>query len=151
MAGGCLRPSTTRMPHPGDARCPPLLRCAGSGSTIIRGPAPNGPGVRRTTSPQPRSASALPTTVEAHDARTHTTQGVDDNVQRTETGDDDLPHVITHGETTIGPAPNGAATPKSHTALQQRGLRPATPMVDTGVLDADRLVESRDDEGVELL
>jgi hypothetical protein len=66
-------------------------------------------------------------------------------VHRTETCADDLPHLITHVETTIGPAPDGAATPKIHTALQQRGLLPDTPMVDTGFLDAARLVESRDD------
>ena len=43
----------------------------------------------------------------------------------TETCDDDLPHLITHVETTIGPAADGAATPRIHAALQQRGCFPA--------------------------
>jgi transposase len=72
-------------------------------------------------------------------------------VHLTETCDDDLPHLITHVETVIGPAADGAATPKIHEALQQRGLLPWTHIVDTGFLDAGLLVESRDDYGVELL
>jgi transposase len=72
-------------------------------------------------------------------------------VHLTETCEDDLPHLMTHVETTIGPVADGAVTPKIHAALQQRDLRPGTPIVDTGFLDADLLVESRDDYGVDLL
>jgi transposase len=50
-----------------------------------------------------------------------------------------------------GPAADGAATPKIHEALQQRGLRPGTPIVDTGFWDAALLVESREHYGVDLL
>jgi transposase len=88
---------------------------------------------------------------EAHDARKHTTQGVGDKVPRTETCEDDRPHLITHGETVIGPAADGAATPKIHEALHQRGLLPGTHIVDTGFLDAALLVESREHSGVDLL
>ena len=69
----------------------------------------------------------------------------------TETCEDDLPHLITHIETAPGPTADGAATPKIHAALQQRGLLPRTHIVDTGFLDADLLVQSRDDYGVDLL
>jgi transposase len=72
-------------------------------------------------------------------------------VHITETCEDDLPHLITNVETTIGPRADGAATPKIHTALQQRGLLPGTHIVDTGFLDADLLVESQDHYGVDLL
>jgi transposase len=72
-------------------------------------------------------------------------------VHLTETCEDDLPHLITNGETTIGPAADGAATPKRHAALQQRGLLPGTHIVDTGFLDAELFVDSRDDDGVDLL
>jgi transposase len=72
-------------------------------------------------------------------------------VHLTETCEDDLSHLITNGETTIGPAADGAATPKIHAALQQRGLLPGTHIVDTGFLDAELLVDSRDDYGVDLL
>jgi transposase len=78
-------------------------------------------------------------------ARKHTTQWVGYKVHLTETCDDDLPHP------TIGPAADGAVTPKIHTALQQRGLLPGTHIVDIGFLDAELRVESRDDYGVDLL
>ena len=85
-----------------------------------------------------------PDDAEAHDARKHTTQWVGYKVHLTETCEDDLPHLITHVDTTIGPAADGAATPKIHAALQQRGLLPGTHIVDTGFLDAELLVESQD-------
>jgi transposase len=88
---------------------------------------------------------------EAHYARKHTTQWVGYKVHITETCEDDLPHLITNVETTIGPAADGGATPKIHVALQQRGLVPGTHIVDTGFLDAALLVESQDDYGVDLL
>ena len=69
----------------------------------------------------------------------------------TETCEDDLPHLITHIETTPGPASDGGTTPTIHAALEQRGLLPGTHIVDTGFLDADLLVKSRDDYGVDLL
>jgi transposase len=88
---------------------------------------------------------------EAHYARKHTTQWVGDKVHLTEACEDDLPHLITHIETTPGPTADGATTPKIHAALQQRGLLPGTHIVDTGFLDADLFVQSRDDYGVDLL
>ena len=39
----------------------------------------------------------------------------------------------------------------SKAALQQRGLLPGAHIVDTGFLDADLFVQSRDDYGVDLL
>jgi transposase len=72
-------------------------------------------------------------------------------VHLTETCEDDLPHLITHVETTSGPTADGAATPKIHAALQRRGLLPGTHIVDTGFLDAELLVKSQDDYGVDLL
>jgi transposase len=88
---------------------------------------------------------------EAHDARKHTTQWVGYKVHLTESGEDDLPHLITHVETTSGPAAEGTATPKMHEALQQRGLLPGTHIVDTGFLEAELLVESQAHYGVDLL
>jgi transposase len=92
-----------------------------------------------------------PYDLDAHDARKHTTPWVGYKVHLTETCDDDLPHLITHVETTIGPAADGAATPQIHAALEQWGLLPGTHSVDTGFLDADLFVQSRDDYGVDLL
>lgn len=58
---------------------------------------------------------------------------------------------MAHVEMTSGPVDDGEATPKIHAALQQRGLVPGTPLADTGFLDGELLVESRDVYGVDLL
>ena len=63
----------------------------------------------------------------------------------TETCEDDRPPLITHVATTPGPTADGAAPPQIHAALQQRGRLPGPHMVDTGVLDADLLVDRRHD------
>jgi transposase len=87
----------------------------------------------------------------AHYARKFTTQWVGYKLHITETCEDDLPHLITHIETALGPTADGAATPQIHAALQQRGVLPGTHMVDTGFLDADLLVRSQERYGVDLL
>jgi transposase len=92
-----------------------------------------------------------PYDVDAHYARKYTTQWVGYKVHLTETCEDDAPHLITHVEAMSGPTADGAATPKIHAALQQRGLLPGTHIVDTGFLDADLLVRSQERHGVDLL
>jgi transposase len=92
-----------------------------------------------------------PYDVDAHYARKPSTQGVGYKLHSTETCEDDLPHLITHVETMSGPTADGTAMPKIHAALQQRGALPGTPIVDAGFLDAARLVESQDFDGVDLL
>lgn len=72
-------------------------------------------------------------------------------VHLSETCDDDLPRLITHVETAPGPAADGDATPTIHRALADKGLPPALHIVDTGYLDAELLLASRKDYGVELL
>jgi transposase len=72
-------------------------------------------------------------------------------VHLSETCDDDLPRLITHIETAVGPAADGDATPTIHRALTAKGLPPRLHIVDTGYLDADLLLASRTDYGVELL
>ena len=88
---------------------------------------------------------------EAHYAKKSTTQWVGYKVHLTETCEDDLPHLITHVETTTGPIADGAATPVIHAALQAKELLPSLHMVDTGYLDAALLVDSRRDYAVELV
>jgi transposase len=102
-------------------------------------------------SPPAAQFISSPYALEAHYARKHTTQWVGDKVHLTETCEDNLPHLITNVETTIGPAADGAATPRIHAALPQRGLLPGTPIVDTGFLDAALLVESPEHYGVDVL
>ncbi len=88
---------------------------------------------------------------DAHYARKHTTQWVGYKVHVTQSCDEDLPHLITHVETASGPTADGEATPAIHAALQERDLLPSVHLVDTGFLDAELLVTSRDEYGVELL
>jgi len=92
-----------------------------------------------------------PYDVEAHYAKKHTTSWVGYKVHVTETCDDQAPHLITHVETTAGPVADGEATPRIHQALERKGLLPHLHIVDTGYLDAELLVTSQRDDGVDLL
>jgi transposase len=71
-------------------------------------------------------------------------------VALTETCEDDAPNLITHVETVAAPVADGEMTPRIHQALKEEGLLPAVHLVDTGFLDAELLVDSRADYGVEL-
>lgn len=79
---------------------------------------------------------------DAHYARKNTTQWVGYKLHITETCDDDLPHVITHVETTSAPIADGTVTPQIHAAREERELLPSLHIVDTGFLDAKLLVDS---------
>jgi transposase len=72
-------------------------------------------------------------------------------VHLSETCDDDVPRVITQVETAAAPEADGTATPTIHARLKDKGLLPDLHIVDTGYLDAELLVTSRDNYGVELL
>jgi transposase len=72
-------------------------------------------------------------------------------VHLTETCDEDDPHLITNVETSAAPTADGDMTPEIHEALQDKDLLPEEHLVDTGYLDADLLVDSRKDFGVDLL
>ena len=88
---------------------------------------------------------------EARYARKDTTTWVGYKVHLTETCDDDSPHLITHVETTLGPVADGDVTPVIHTGLQAKDLLPAEHLADTGYVDAELLVNSRQEYGVDLV
>lgn len=94
-----------------------------------------------------------PYDTEAHYASKRTTRWVGYKVHLTETCEDTeaAPHLITHVETTSGPIADGEVTPRIHAALQRQTLLPAIHLVDTGFLDADLLVASQREYGVDLL
>jgi transposase len=69
----------------------------------------------------------------------------------TEICEDDAPALITHVETTSAPISDGAVTTTIHEDLKERKLLPKTHIVDTGYLDAELLVVSTDDYGVDLV
>lgn len=87
---------------------------------------------------------------EAHYAQKRTTSWVGYKVHLTETCDDDLPHLITHVETTPAPVADDATVPRIHEGLARRDLLPEVHIVDTGYVDAEELVTSQQQYGVDL-
>jgi transposase len=87
---------------------------------------------------------------EAHYAQKRTTSWVGYKVHLTETCDDDLPHLITHVETTPAPLADDEAVPLIHEALAAQALLPSVHVVDTGYVDAKELVSSQQQYGVDL-
>lgn len=87
---------------------------------------------------------------EAHYAQKRSTSWVGYKVPLTETCDDDLPHLITHVETTPAPAADDATVPCIHEGLAERDLLPGVHLVDTGYVDAEELVTSQQQYGVDL-
>lgn len=116
---------------------------------------PNATGLRWRTAddglPRSRDFVSSPYDCDAHYARKRTTQWIGYKVHLTETCDDDLPHLVTHVETTSAPIADGAVTPTIHAALKTRDLLPAQHLVDTGYLDANLLVQSQQEFGVDLV
>jgi transposase len=72
-------------------------------------------------------------------------------VHLTETCEPDVPHLITQVETTSATTADVALTQPIHDALQRKGLLPAQHVVDAGYVDAQLLVASQRDYGVDLL
>ena len=87
---------------------------------------------------------------EAHYAQKRTTSWVGYKVHFTETCDNDSPHLITHVETTPAPVADDVAVPLMHEALAARDLLPGMHLVDTGYVDAQELVSSQQQYGVDL-
>jgi transposase len=88
---------------------------------------------------------------EARYAKKHTTTWIGYKVHLTEACEDDAPHLITHVETTPGPVADGDATPRIHQALRAKDLLPGQHLTDTGYLDAELLVNSQKEYGVDLV
>lgn len=84
-------------------------------------------------------------------ARKRTTAWVGYKAHLTETCDDDAPSVVTHVATTPASTDDGAVTPRVHRGLAAAGLLPRVHLVDTGFLDAELLVLSQQEYGVDLL
>jgi transposase len=71
-------------------------------------------------------------------------------VHLTEVCDPDVPHIITHMETTSATAPD-AQLSTIHQALADKELLPREHIVDAGYVDSGEIVTSKDDHGVEVL
>ncbi len=107
----------------------------------------------RTNEELPPAAQFIssPYDLNAHDRQKRTTSWVGYKVHLTESCEDDLPHLITHVETTTAPIADDAVTPTIHAALAQRDLLPSVHLVDTGFIDAELLVESDKQYAIDLL
>jgi transposase len=71
-------------------------------------------------------------------------------VHVTETCDEDAPHLITHIETVPAPQADDDALASIHEALATQQVLPEQHIVDTGYVDAQALLRSREDYGVDL-
>ena len=69
----------------------------------------------------------------------------------TETCDDDGVHLITHAMTTAAAVHEAECTTAIHEALVGEGLVPGEHLVDAGYVDAELLVRSREDHGIDLV
>ncbi len=91
-----------------------------------------------------------PYDIEAHYAKKRSTSWVGYKVHLTESCDEDMPHLITHVETTSGPVADGAVIGCIHETLKEQDLLPSIHLVDRGYVDAELLANSQQEYGVEL-
>lgn len=68
----------------------------------------------------------------------------------TETCDPELPHLITHVETTLATVPD-AQLPAIHQALARKELLPNEHIVDAGYVDSEDIVESLNEHGISVV
>lgn len=88
---------------------------------------------------------------EARYSKKKSTSWVGYKVHLTESCDPDTPLLITDVQTTPATTADGDVTPLVHAALKTRDLLPQTHLVDTGFLDAELLVSSRENYQIDLL
>jgi transposase len=72
-------------------------------------------------------------------------------VHVTETCDDNEVHLITHVETTLAGVTDSELSTPIHEALAQRALLPDEHFLDSGYVDADLLVRSQNELGIEVI
>jgi len=87
---------------------------------------------------------------DAHCAAKRSTQWVGYRVHLTETCDEACPRLITQVETTAAPTPDNETLPDIHACLKGKDLLPRTHLVDCGYIDADLLVATEKEYGVDL-
>jgi transposase len=118
------------------------------------GPSPGGGGVRRRGKDEPQPEGEPVESPYDPEARYRTRSGtawVGYLVHLTETCDDDTVHLITHAMTTVATVHEVRCTEAIHAALAGEGLVPAEHLVDAAYVDAELLVRSREDHGIELV
>ena len=72
-------------------------------------------------------------------------------VQLSETCEDDSVNLLTHAMTTLATVHEARCTATIHRALADKGLAPGEHLVDAAYIDAELLVRSREDLGIDLV
>ena len=101
--------------------------------------------------PPARLFISSPYDVEARYGKKDTTTWIGYKVHLTETCEDEAPHLIVHVATTPAPVADGDVTPAIHEELRGADLLPGKHAVDTAYVDAELLVTSRREYGVDLI
>ena len=101
--------------------------------------------------PPASSRSNSPYDPEAHYCTKNSVSWHGYKVHLTETCDDDTPHLITHVHTTESTQQDVDATVPIHEALAAKSQLPSDHIADAGYVDAELLVNSSDDYGVDLI
>jgi transposase len=101
--------------------------------------------------PPARRFLSSPYDVEARLGKKNTTTWIGYKVHLTETCEDETPHLIVHVATTPAPVADGEVTPTIHEGLRDADLLPGKHAVDTAYVDAELLVTSRREYGVDLI
>jgi transposase len=92
-----------------------------------------------------------PDDTEARYAHKRSTTGVGYKVHLTETGEKDLPSLITQVHTTKAVQNDNEVLPAIHPELCEAALLPGKHLVDAGYVEARQLLESGQQDGVELI
>lgn len=108
--------------------------------------------VWRTPKDMPPSETLIqsPYDIEARHSRKRKTEWTGYKVHMTETFGTDF-HVITNVETTPATTQDNSVTDRIHASLAAKDLQPNRHIVDTGYVDADLMVESPKEYGIELV
>lgn len=94
---------------------------------------------------------ASPYDSEARFCRKRESEWVGYKVHLTETCDEDMPHLITHVETTLSTQPDQKALPDIHQALADKNLLPEQHLLDSIYVTSRTLVDSSQQHQVELI
>jgi transposase len=101
--------------------------------------------------PPPGCARTLPTRQQAHYGNKRSITWTGYKVHVTETCEDDEVHLITHVETTPAGMTDSELAAPIQQALANSALLPAEHLMDSGYVDADLLVTSQRDLGIEVI
>jgi transposase len=88
---------------------------------------------------------------EARFSRKRNTSWTGYKVHLSDSCDEELPHLLTHVETTRATEPDCQTLPKIHAALAEKALLPAEHLLDAGYVDLDNVCDSRHAHQVELV